>query len=49
MKLNWYFLQGILLGLEWDWDMKWLTLNLICLRITFSWPTEEGRLLHLED
>lgn len=34
-KLWWdyYWLQGCMLGFEWDWQDSWITINLFCLKI----------------
>jgi hypothetical protein len=45
MRLNLYVLQGLLLGLEWDWDNRWVTINLLLVRVVVSWPTDESKLI----
>jgi hypothetical protein len=31
-------LQGLLLGLEWDWEGRWITFNLLLLKVTVLFP-----------
>jgi hypothetical protein len=35
--MNCYWIQGCLLGFEWDWDLKWITINLFCLKLVLHY------------
>lgn len=37
LRINIYPIQGMLLGLEWDWDNKWLSLNFFIVKIIVNY------------
>lgn len=36
-KIDTYPIQGMLFGLEWDWEMRWLSLNLAIVKIIINY------------
>jgi len=34
---DFYWIQGCMLGFEWDWQDGWVTINLFCLKLLFCY------------